>query len=678
MPVQTEAHISESVGVQPGYWGVIGEYSRSDASEAGVRRDPGSQAIWSCESQRVRLHLRGTRPGFAISWHDIRERPERPSALVFGSPFVASDSRYGEETRVERLDLAEAPDAVARLYRQHGTRAFALLDGDFSLVLSDPQSRSVFLVVDKFGCNDIFIRKTNKYILFASDSASLFDGNSPWDPVGVAFFLAQEGFVPSPFTLSPEVKGIGRARFLRVYKDTNGLQVQCERYWHPDGNWNLPSSETATTKFFDLLKSATSVRTDRRSSILLSGGVDSSLLLNLASPLGWPQLVTLTGAVKGFAEWESGMAQAARLAAALKVSHASIVIDPNDESLPEEWALCTGSWATGTRVTLPLFLRCGVYLRDRLGEGYAALSGQMADTLADNNYTISSPGYTLRRTFCSPWFLSLMPWVKYFSPRKDRFVARALIAIVQSLRGQRFAGMVESVLDGMVDIQRFYAGRVFGYGEMPGRSAAYFPALRRDGFDEVVDWYSSNFLKPVALGLTASTFYRDMIELSMDMGMLHLDTRLVFQAFRLAGGKAQLPFLDSRVVNFFCSLPYSARAFYREPKHIIRDQFRRQKLLYEAKSGEDPASAHSGNVIPADQLLLGGSLGAYFRDLLRASKLPDRVPGMFELIDEQYFSDQIRSFRNGENGCNYRFISKLAALEFWSQTIPGQKPVPPS
>jgi hypothetical protein len=673
-PLQTAAHTSESVRIHPGFWGVISKYSRLDGSESGSR-ELGSQAIWSCDSQHIRLHVHGRSPGSAISWHDIKERPARPSALVFGSPFIASDSCYGAETGVERLELAEAPDVVARLYGQHGTRAFALLDGDFSLVLLDPQSKSVFLVVDKFGCNDIFVRKTDRSVLFASDSASLLDGNTAWDPVAVAFFLAQEGFVPSPFTLSREVRGIGRARFLRLYNDTNGLQIDCERYWRPGGNWDLPSRETASKKFFNLLKSATAVRTARGSSILLSGGLDSSLLLNLASPLGGSKLVAVTGAVKGFAEWEIANAQAARLAATLKVPHASIVIDPSDELLPEEWALGTGSWATGTRVTLPLFLRCGVYLRDRLGEGYTALSGQMADTLADNNYTVSSPGYTLRRTFCSPWFLSLMPWVKYFSPRKDGFVARALVAIVQWLRGQRIAGMVESVLDGMTDIQRFYAGRVFGYGEMPGRSAAYFPALKRTGFDEVVDWYSSNFVKPVASRLTASTFYRDMIELSMDMGMLHLDTRLVYHAFRLAEGKAQLPFLDSRVVNFFCSLPYSARAFYREPKHIIRDQFRRQKLLYEDKSGDNPATARPQNAAPAEELLLKGSLGAYFRDLLRECTLPDRVPGMFDLIDEHYLSDQIRSFCNGNGDTNYRFISRLAALELWSQTVSGKKSV---
>jgi hypothetical protein len=150
----------------------------------------------------------------------------------------------------------------------------------------------------------------------------------------------------------------------------------------------------------------------------------------------------------------------------------------------------------------------------------------------------------------------------------------------------------------------------------------------------------------------------------------------VFQAFRLAGGKAQLPFLDARVVNFFCSLPYSARAFYRGPKQVIRDQFRRQKLRYEDNSGEGPAIAHSRSAVSPDALLLQGSLGDYFRGLLRECTLPDRVPGMFELVDEHYFSDQVRSFRKGDGGFDGKFISKLAALEFWSQTASGQQSIP--
>ena len=564
--------------------------------------------------------------------------------------------------------MAQAPDVVARLYERHGTAAFALLDGDFSLVLFDPNSQTSFLVVDKLGCNDIFVRETDNYFLFGSHSTALLEADEAWDPITVAFFLAQEGFVPSPFTLSPGVKGIGRARCLRLLHDTNGLQVDCQRYWVPDRTWDLPSRRSATTKFFDLVKNATSVRTDPRSSLLLSAGVDSSLLANLAVPLAGPDFVSVTGAVKGFKEWEAAIGSSAELAAQLKIRHESILLDPADQSIPEEWALCTGSWMTGARATTPLFLRCGMYLRDRLGEGYTALSGQMADTLADNNYTTPSAGYTFRRAFCSPWFLSLMPWLAFVVPRKEGFLGNTLVALVNTFGGPGFAAMMESVLDGMTNAQRFYEGRLFGYGEMPGRSAAYFPALTEAGLDQVANWYSSNFVKPVASGITPRNFYGQMIDLSMDMCMLHLDTRLVLQIFRLTKGKAHLPFLDARVVNFFCSLPYSARAFYREPKHVIRDQFRSKNLLHVA-SNHRAVSARDGNIVPADELLLRGSLGAYFRDLLRDCTLPNRVHSIFDIVDEGYFFNQLSTFIRGNAGTNYTFISKLAALELWHQQL---------
>ncbi|MGA8028868.1 MAG: hypothetical protein WB992_17135, partial [Bryobacteraceae bacterium] len=174
---------------------------------------------------------------------------------------------------------------------------------------------------------------------------------------------------------------------------------------------------------------------------------------------------------------------------------------------------------------------------------------------------------------------------------------------------------------------------------------------------------------PVLADLTPSTFYRNMIELSMEMVMLHLDTRLLFQVFRLTGGNGELPFLDARIVNFFCSIPYSARSIFRQPKHVIRDQFQRHKLARQLSRGNEKPSVVPKATEGPEVLLLRGSLGAYFRELLGECTLPDRVPGIFELIDERYFTNQIRSFRNEDSSTDYAFITRLAALELWSQVI---------
>jgi asparagine synthetase B (glutamine-hydrolysing) len=607
------------------------------------------------------------------SWHNPDKRNGSPSVFIYGSPYLAGDTSYGENTIVEKIDIdnGKAPDIVAQLYAKLGTRAFALLDGNFALLLSDPGSQSVFLVVDKFGCDDIYIHQDNASLRFASHPMRLLGRSYKFDPVSTAFFLAQEGFIPAPFTLSPDVSTIGRARFLRV-RCKNGFRVEIERYWDPTRNRESSSTEKATERFYSLLKRAIDVRIGENASVLLSGGVDSSLISNIAARRN-SSLVALTGAVKGHVAGEQEIAKARSLATALNVHHEAVLLDPQEESLPEEWTWCTNSWMSGARVTLPLWYRFAKHLRNRLGVGYTVLSGQMADTLADNNYTLPSAGYTFRRVLCSPWFFAAMPLLRRLSPKKDSPFGKLLIRSASTFRGTRIAGMLESLLDGMGNTQRFYEGRLFGYGEFPGRSSAYFPMLKKEGFERTTDWYSSNFVKPVVSRLQPATFYWDMFDLSLDMVMLHLDSRLVFHAFRLEGGKAQMPFLDTRVINFFCSLPYASRAFYREPKHIIRAQLRRKGMLLPSNSNGGYANS---SITDPVQLILRGSLGAYFRELLRDTSLLNHVPNLFELVDESYVHGQLNSFCKGQPGTNYNFISKFAALELWNRTAASQNSEP--
>ncbi len=72
--------------------------------------------------------------------------------------------------------------------------------------------------------------------------------------------------------------------------------------------------------------------------------------------------------------------------------------------------------------------------------------------------------------------------------------------------------------------------------------------------------------------------------------------------------------MGGRVVNFFGSLPYSARAFYREPKHVIRCQLWREGIIYR------PTLSQNGEPTPSksqEQFLVEGTLGTYYRELLR-------------------------------------------------------------
>lgn len=619
----------------------------------------------------MRLWVYGDNPESDISWHNPLSRGEDPSALTMGSPLLASDTSFGAHTKVELLSPVDSPDAAAKAYTKLGTNGFGLLDGEFLLVLADRTSSSVFLVVDKVACNDIYIRRLEHGLLFSSDCASVMDSTTNWDPLAAAFFLGQHGFVPGPCTLSPSVETVARAGYLRISAGNSGLSVERGRYWRPSATWQLSSTNEAADEFFEAISAATAVRTPAKTGLLLSGGVDSSLLLNVAKRAAGPgadSLLTMTGAVTGFRSFEYEIRKAARLAAALNTPHAAITVDPNDDSLPDEWAACTTSM-TGTRVQMPLFLRFGLQFRERYGDGFSVVSGQAADTLADNNYTLPSAGYTVRRALFSSWFSSLLPALRRLTPSSRGIIGQASTAVLARVN-PRAAGMWNSILDGLSSAQRFYDGRVFGYGEMPGRGPAYYPVFRKTRFDEAADWYSQQFVRPAIADLTPADFYRNMIELNMDMVMLHLDSRPVFQVFRLTGGRALLPFLDARILNLFCSLPYSARAFYRKPKLVISEQFRRRGLT--RVPSEKPGDS-TGPEKSQEELLLQGSLGAGFRELLTAPTFPDRATGVFDFVDESYFNDQVRRFVRGSRDFHAGFIAKLAALEFWSRRMSNRK-----
>jgi len=484
------------------------------------------------------------------------------------------------------------------------------------------------------------------------------DERARLDATATAFFISQEGFVPAPFTPFTGVRALARGRLLRI----KGGVVTTERYWEPKGSWEVGCTTASVRELSRVLEHATRLRMRQPTAVLLSGGTDSTLVLRLAAKHDPPPALAVTAAIEGFGLHQVDIGRARGVAGALRTPHSVITLTPDDDAIPDEWTLCTGRWMVGNRLAWPLWLRLAQHLATRLGKGFTALSGQMADTLADNNYTEQSWGYFFRRLAYSPWSLRAMPVLAACLPQAGAIGGRGLAALTARVLGPRAAAIVRSVLGGVHDRQAYYAGRVFGFAEFPGRSREQFPMLTDRGFEEVTAWYGTYFLAPVLERLEPRTFYRQMIELSMDMCMLHLDCRQNFHLFQLAGGAAELPFLDTRIVEFFCSLPPGARAWYRRPKQVIRSAV------------DDLNSAHAQVAsLPeyrcpsVEEILLGGSLGRHLRRLLEYPRALDRAPGIFELLSEPYVDRAIRSFRRGEPTTDFRLVSRLAALEEWTR-----------
>ena len=160
------------------------------------------------------------------------------------------------------------------------------LNGMFALALWERGAERLLLVRDRLGIKPLYwARLAGGGILFASEIKALFASGliSPAvDEDAVSAYLAH-GYVPAPRTLYQGVEKLPPGHLLQV--DREG-RTSLRRYWRAGMTDDLPEGpEAIEERLTELL--ADSVRLQLRSDVplgaLLSGGIDSGLMVALAA-----------------------------------------------------------------------------------------------------------------------------------------------------------------------------------------------------------------------------------------------------------------------------------------------------------------------------------------------------------------------------------------------------------
>jgi len=160
------------------------------------------------------------------------------------------------------------------------------LNGMFALAVYDARQHQLTLVRDRIGIKPLYWAKTAKGgLIFASEIKSLLTSKQvecTVDETAVASYLAH-GYVPAPKTLFGGIHKLPPGHMLKM--DAEG-QITLKRYWRP-----RPSTQTDATpedrenRLLELLKDSLRLRlrSDVPLGVLLSGGIDSGLLVALAA-----------------------------------------------------------------------------------------------------------------------------------------------------------------------------------------------------------------------------------------------------------------------------------------------------------------------------------------------------------------------------------------------------------
>ena len=221
-------------------------------------------------------------------------------------------------------------------YKQWGLDVFNHLNGMFGVAIWDVKKRRLVVARDAMGIKLIYYKLADGKLSFGSEIRPVIaaDETRPQvNPTAVNLFLRFR-YTPSPLTIFEGVRKLAPGTMLVV---ENGKCREARWYdFRPEPFAQMPSDRDATEELFQLYRGAVKrhLLADVPVGILLSGGLDSGLLLALMNEHGrdWPAYTVGYG--RNYADDE--LVDAAESASLLGARHNQVMLDQEgfEKSLP--------------------------------------------------------------------------------------------------------------------------------------------------------------------------------------------------------------------------------------------------------------------------------------------------------------------------------------------------------
>lgn len=268
-------------------------------------------------------------------------------------------------------------EVIVHGYKQWGDEVLNRLNGMFGLAIWDVQEKRMILARDPFGIKLLYYRIDRDGLVFGSEMRAIramMQERAEIDPTSLDLFLRYR-FTPSPHTILKGVCKLAPGSKLTV---KNGICEVSRWYKFRPAPFTPPkSSGEAREELISLYKGAVrrQLISDVPVGLLLSGGIDSSLLLALMNLNGneWPTYTVGYGST--YADDE--LADAAETASFLGSNHTSVRLTKSifEDTLPKIVNSLEEPIATSSIV--PMYFVCERARRDVK----VALVGQGPDEL---------------------------------------------------------------------------------------------------------------------------------------------------------------------------------------------------------------------------------------------------------------------------------------------------------
>ena len=289
--------------------GIAGEFrlDGGPADERAVRRmtatmadrGPDGEGMWGSRGAAL-----GHRRLRIIDLTDAGAQPmvddEAGVALVFNGCVYNHEQLREELAPRRRFRSTSDSEVVLAAYERWGLDFVDHLVGMFAIAIVDARRERLVLARDRLGIKPLYLSESPGRIRFASTLPALLTGgdvDTALDPVGLHHYLSWHSIVPAPRTVLAGVRKLPPAT-VRVVERSGATTDRV--YWEPAYTRSPAHAGWSDDDWVEAVHGALSTAVQRRLvsdvpvGVLLSGGLDSSLLVALLAEAGRERIPTFS------------------------------------------------------------------------------------------------------------------------------------------------------------------------------------------------------------------------------------------------------------------------------------------------------------------------------------------------------------------------------------------------
>ena len=191
-------------------------------------------------------------------------------------------------------------EVILKAWHEWGEACVERFNGMFAFVIQERDSGRIIMARDRFGIKPLYTSRTEERLRFASSLPALLsagDVDTSIDRVALHHYMSFHAVVPPPRTIINGVRKLPPATMRIIEADGTSKD---RRYWDPPFGRAANESALSATDWRDRLLEELRAAVKRRMvadvpvGVLLSGGVDSSLIVGLLAEAGQTGLMSFS------------------------------------------------------------------------------------------------------------------------------------------------------------------------------------------------------------------------------------------------------------------------------------------------------------------------------------------------------------------------------------------------